>query len=82
MNLQIALGIIVIFTILILSQYCIIFDIFLHTAFLTAYACFVSLCRLIPRYFILLAVVNDTVSLISLSDLSLVLYRNARDFCV
>ena len=36
----------------------------------------------IPRYFILfVAVVNGNVSLISLSDFLLVVYRNARDFC-
>ena len=44
---------------------------------------FVSLGRFIPRYFILFdAVVNGFVSLISLSDLSLLVYRNAVDFCV
>ena len=55
---------------------------FIIQNFLLAYTCFVSLGRFIPRYFILLAVVNDTVSLISFSDFSLVLYRNARDFCI
>ena len=35
-----------------------------------------------PRYFILsVAVVNESVSLISLSDFSSLVYRNARDFC-
>ena len=44
---------------------------------------FTSLGRIIPRHFILFdAMVNETVSLISLSDLSLLLYRNVRDFCV
>ena len=44
---------------------------------------FTSLNRFIPRYFILFDVmVNGVVSLISLSDLSLVVYRNARDFSV
>ena len=42
------------------------------------YRSFVSLGRLILRYFILFAVmVNGTVSLISLSDLLLLVYRNA-----
>jgi len=44
---------------------------------------FVSLGRFIPRYFILfVAMVNGIVSLISLSDLSLLVYKGARDFCV
>ena len=43
----------------------------------------VSLGRYIPKYFILfIAMVNGTVSLISLSIFSLLVYRNARDFCV
>ena len=44
---------------------------------------FVSLGRYIPKYFILfIAMVNGIVSLISLSVFSLLVYRNARDFCV
>ena len=44
---------------------------------------FVSLGRYIPKYFILfVTMVNGIVSLISLSVFSLVVYRNARNFCV
>ena len=47
------------------------------------YRSFVSLGRYIPKYFILfVAMVNGIVSLISLSVFSLLVYRNARDFCV
>ena len=47
-----------------------------------SYRSFASLGRFIPRYFILFDVmVNEIVSLISLSDLLLLVYRNAKDFC-
>ena len=47
------------------------------------YKSFVSLGRYIPKYFILfVAMVNGIVSLISLSVFSLLVYKNARDFCV
>ena len=48
----------------------------------SAYRSFVSLGRFIPQYFILfVAMVNGSVSLISLSDFSSLVYRNARDLC-
>ena len=55
---------------------------FLSVCQFSAYRSFVSLARFIPRYFILfVAVVNGSVSIISLSDFSSLVYRNARDFC-
>ena len=47
------------------------------------YSYFVSLGKLIPHYIILfVVVVNGIDSLISLFDISLLVYRNASDFCV
>ena len=47
------------------------------------YGSFVSLGKFIPRYFILFAAVVKRVdSLVSLSDFSLLVYRNASYFCV
>ena len=44
---------------------------------------FTSLVRFILRYFILSdAIINGIVFLISLSDSSLLAYRNATDFCI
>ena len=47
------------------------------------YSSFVSFSKFIPRYLILfLRMVNGINSLISLSDFSLLVCRNASDFCV
>ena len=43
---------------------------------------FISLIRFIPRYFSFDAIVNGIVFLIFLSDSSLLVYRNATDFCM
>ena len=55
---------------------------FISVILIFAYRSFVSLGGFIPRYFILFAaMVNGIVSLISLSDFSLFMNRNERDFC-
>ena len=92
LNLQIAFGSIVIFTILILptQEHGISLHLFMSSliSFISVLkfsvcSSFVSLCKFIPRYFILfVAVVNGFDSLISLSNFSLLVYRNASDFCV
>ena len=47
------------------------------------YRSFVFLGRFIPMYFILfVAMMNGIVSLTPLSDFSLLVYKNARNFCV
>ena len=49
----------------------------------SVYRSFISLVRFIPRYITLfVAMVDETVSLISVSDFSLLVNRNARGFCV
>ena len=54
---------------------------FINVLEFSKYRSFTSLGRFIPRYFILfIAMVNGIMSLISLSDLSLLVYRNVRDF--
>uniref|UniRef100_A0A8C9CSE7 Uncharacterized protein n=1 Tax=Phocoena sinus TaxID=42100 RepID=A0A8C9CSE7_PHOSS len=56
---------------------------FIGILYFSAYRSSVYLSSFIPRYFILfVAVVNGSVSLISLSDFSSLVYKNARDFCV
>ena len=92
LNPQIAMGSVVILTMLTLpiQEYRISFNLFVSSliSFISVlrfseYWSFASRGRFIPRYFILFdEIVNQIVSLISLSDFSLLVYKNARDFCV
>ena len=55
---------------------------FISVLLFSAYWSFVFLGRFIPTYLIpFVAMVNGSVSLISLSDFSSLVYRNASDFC-
>ena len=55
---------------------------FISVLYFSEYGSFTSLGRFIPSYLILfVAMVKGIVSLISLSDLSLLMYKNARYFC-
>ena len=89
LNLYIALGSIVIFTILILpiqehgiSLHLLVSSLISFNSVLqfSEYRSFVSFGRFIPRYFVLFdAMENGIVSIIFLSDLLLLVYRNTDD---
>ena len=56
---------------------------FISDFLFSVYSSFASLGKFIPRYSIIfVAVVNGIDYFISLSDFSLLVYRNASDFCV
>ena len=92
LNLENPLGRIVIFIILILpsqehgiSLYLLMSSLisFISVSWFSVYMSFVSLSRFIPTYCILFVVmVSGVYSSISLSYFSLLVYRNASDFCV
>ena len=70
-------------SIIFLSIYLCCFQFFISVSQFSKNSSFTSLDRLIPRYFIIFDVmVNGTVSLISLSDSSFLVYRNATDFYI
>ena len=92
LKLQIALSSIVVFTVLILplQEHGIALHLFVLSliSFMSVlkfseYRSFASIGRFIPRYFILFVVmVSGIVSLISLSDLLLLVHWDAGDFCI
>jgi len=90
-NLWIILGSVVIFTTLILpiqehsiSLHLLVSHLisFISVLQFSAYGSFVSLGRFIPRYFTLFCCNGEWDCLLNFSDFWLLVYRNARDFCV
>ena len=90
LNLEIALGSIVIFTMLILPMqgHNISFHLFVCSSVLSSASYSFQSTGLLPLSIGLFlgiffnAIVNWSVSLVSLSDISLSVYRNATDFCI
>ena len=63
--------------------FCIISDVFHKYLSFLEYRSSTSLGKCVPRYLILFYVmINEIVSLISLADLLLLVYRNAGDLCI
>ena len=55
---------------------------FINVLLFSEYRSFTSLVKFIPRYFIVFDVTVSGIFLLSLSDNSLLAYRNATDFCI